>query len=195
MEQTVTARVQVRDIGSLLQKLIGKYSPLQIYCFHKDEKSMKTEGCFVDFRNGGYCNYWLLMVTDGGSRIERAVQDFVNAHYDFGSVTILVHGREGIEKSINDGYLFFANVCGKGKLLYSRPAYINALAAVLPPSIERLEGYRERYAEGMSRAEGFLHGATECLAAKKYTVCAFMLHQAVEQCCHALIGITPGLSM
>ncbi|HKG08661.1 MAG TPA: hypothetical protein VKB19_19480 [Pedobacter sp.] len=123
MEQTLAARGQVRDISYLLQKLVDKYNPLQIYCFHKDEQSKKVEGCFGEFQDNGYCDYWLLMVTEGGSRIESAVQDFVNAHYEFGKVIILAHGREGIERSIKDGYRFFANVYSTGKLLYSREFY------------------------------------------------------------------------
>jgi len=183
MEQILEKHVQVRDINYLLQKVVDKYDPLQIYCFHKDEQSRKVTGCFGDFQDAGHCDYWLLMVTEGGSRIENAVQDFANAHYDF------AHGKEGIYKSINDGYRFFANVYSTGKLLYNRQFAINTLvpySSALSGDKERL---KQRFAEGISRAEGFLHGAIECLGSKKYNVCAFMLHQTVEQCCIALIGL------
>ncbi|HKG08660.1 MAG TPA: HEPN domain-containing protein [Pedobacter sp.] len=55
--------------------------------------------------------------------------------------------------------------------------------------MEHQQRLERRYAEGISRARGFLHGAIECLATKEYNVCAFMLHQAVEQWCIALIGL------
>jgi HEPN domain-containing protein len=189
MEQTVAARTQVRDISYLLQKLIDKYNPLQIYSFHRDEQSKKVEGCFGSVQDSGYCNYWLLMVTEGISRIESAVQDFANAHYEFGKVIILAHGKEGIDRSINDGYRFFSNVYSTGKLLYSREFYIHSLTPLELVSVAHQERLERRYAEGMSRARGFLNGAIECLATKEYNVCAFMLHQAVEQCCIALIGL------
>ena len=189
MEQILEKHVQVRDINYLLQKVVDKYDPLQIYCFHKDEQSRKVAGCFGDFQDAGHCDYWLLIVLEGGSRIENAVQDFANAHYEYGKITILAHGKEGIEKSINDGYRFFANVFSAGDLLYNRQFAINTLviySSALPDHQERL---KHRFDNGISRAEGFLHGAIECLASKKYNVCAFMLHQAVEQCCIALIGL------
>ena len=187
MEQTLEKQIQVRDINYLLQKVVDKYNPLQIYCFHKDEQSRKVSGCFSGFQDAEHCDYWLLMVTEGGSRIENAVQDFVNTHYEFGKITILAHGKEGIARSISDGYRFFANVYNAGKLLYNRQFCVKTY--ILYSSV--LTSYRERsklaFDNGISRAEGFLHGAKECLASKKYNVCAFMLHQAVEQCCIALI--------
>jgi HEPN domain-containing protein len=189
MEQILEKHVQVRDINYLLQKVVDKYDPLQIYCFHKDEQSRRVAGCFGDFQDAGHCDYWLLMVTEGSSRIENAVQDFANAHYEFGKITLLAHGREGIDKSINDGYRFFVNVYSTGKLLYNRKFAVNTLvtySSALPNEQERL---KERFDNGISRAEGFLHGAIECLGSKKYNVSAFMLHQAVEQCCIALIGL------
>lgn len=189
MEQTLEKHVQVKDVNYLLQKVVDKYDPLKIYCFHKDERSRKAAGCFGDFQDTGHCDYWLLMVTEGASRIENVVQDFVNAHYEFGKITILAHGREGIDKSINDGYRFFANVYSTADLLYNRQFAINTLvpySSALPDNQKRS---KHIFAEGISRAEGFLHGATECLSSKKYNVCAFMLHQAVEQCCIALIGL------
>jgi HEPN domain-containing protein len=189
MEQTVAVRTQLRDISYLLQKLIDKYNPLQIHCFHRHEQSKKVEGCFGSVQDSGYCDYWLLMVTEGISRIESAVQDFTNAHYEFGKVIILAHGKEGIDRSINEGYRFFANVFSTGKLLYSREFYIHLLIPLEPVLVAHQERSERRYAEGMSRARGFLHGAIECLATKEYNVCAFMLHQAVEQCCIALIGL------
>lgn len=189
MEQTLEKQIQVRDINYLLKKVVDKYDPMQIYCFHKDQQSRKVSGCFSDFQDAGYCDYWLLMVTEGGSRIENAVQDFVNAHYEIGKITILAHGKEGIDRSISDGYRFFANVYNAGKLLYNRQFCLKTY--ILYSSV--LTSYRERsklaFDNGISRAEGFLHGAKECVASKKYNVCAFMLHQAVEQCCIALVGL------
>src|SRR5687768_9020590 len=120
MEQMLEKHVQIRDINYLLQKIVYKYDPLQIYCFHKDEQSRKVAGCFGDLQDAGHCDYWLLMVTASAARIENAVQDFVSAHYELGKITILAHGKEGIDKSINDGYRFFANVSSTGKLLYNR---------------------------------------------------------------------------
>jgi HEPN domain-containing protein len=189
MEQMLEKRIQVKDINYLLQMVVDKYDPLQIYCFHKDEQSRKVTGCFGDFQDAGHCDYWLLMVIGGASRIENAVQDFANAHYEFGKITILAHGREGIDKSINDGYRFFANVFSNGKLLYNRQFAINTLVSFSSALPHDQEKSKHRFDNGISRAEGFLHGAIECLGSKKYNVCSFMLHQAVEQCCIALIGL------
>lgn len=187
MEQIVQAQVQVRDLKYLLQKLVDKYDPFQVYRFHRDETSRMIEGCFGEQKNNGHCDYWLLIVTDGKSRIENAVQDFVNAHYSLGKATVIAHGRESIEKSISDGFSFFANVFNTGKLLYNKQFVISTPSASTIDRTIKFETAKAIFQEGISRAEGFLHGAVECFENKKYNVSAFMLHQTVEQCCIALI--------
>jgi HEPN domain-containing protein len=188
MEQTLEKCIQIKDIKYLLKKLADKYDPLQIYCFHKEEKSTKTEGCFTERKNTEYCDYWLLMVAESASRIESAVQDFANAHYEFGRITLLAHGKESIEKSIDNGFMFFANVYRYGKLMYNRQLSVTVVVTNYFVSAGYSQTLQQRFGDGISKAEGFLHGAIECLSSRKYNICIFMLHQAVEQCCIALIG-------
>lgn len=91
-------RVRVKDLDYLLHKLIGKYSPLQVFCFHKHIERKDTAGCFTENSEEVLCNYYLLMVTESPLRIEHAVQDFANAHFNQGAVIVLVHGKESIER-------------------------------------------------------------------------------------------------
>lgn len=41
----------------------------------------------------------------------------------------------------------------------------------------------------MPLADGFLMCASECLENEQYGICAFMLHQAVEQACICLVRV------
>lgn len=38
-------------------------------------------------------------------------------------------------------------------------------------------------------AAGFLESAQQCLITENYSLCIYMLHQVVEQCCIGLIGV------
>lgn len=192
MQQTLKPHTQVKDFSYLLQKLVTKYDPLQVYCFHKHQEARTVEGCFGGQINNSYCDYWLLMVTESIARIENSVQDFANAHYETGKVLLLVHGKEGIDKSISEGNRFFALVFSTGKLLYNRKFTSSMMTASYWASIAYNERRKQKFDHGISRAEGFLHGAIECLGNRKYNVCVFMLHQAVEQCCIALIDLYMG---
>jgi len=189
MQQTLKTHIPIKDLSYLLQRLVAKYDPLQIYCFHKHQESRNIEGCFMDQIETNNCDYWLLMVTESISRIESAVQDFANAHYQSGKIIMLVHGKESIDKSITEGNRFFAIVLSAGKLLYNKHFTASMLTAKYSASIGYHERNRQRFDNGISRAEGFLNGAMECFETRKYNICAFMLHQTVEQCCIALIGL------
>jgi len=189
MQRTPEPGLPIKDLSYLLQKLTAKYDPLQVYCFHKHQESRNIEGCFTDQVGNRHCDYCLLMVTESTARIENAVQDFANAHYQSGKITILVHGQESIDKSITEGNRFFAIVLSAGKLLYNRQFTASMLTARYSTSIGYHQRNRQRFDNGISKAEGFLHGAIDCFGNRKYNICAFMLHQAVEQCCIALIGL------
>jgi len=178
----------VKDLEYLIQKLITKYSPLQIFCFHKRVERRALNGCFLAPVEEELCNCYLLMVTESLSRIEHAVQDFANAHYNQGAVIILAHGKESIERSINTGHGFFKQVFKHGQLLYNHDGFfqIRSFAEVFDCVSDEIK--TARFRAGVSRAEGFLLGAQECLANRKFNVAAFMLHQSVEQCCIALVS-------
>ncbi|MES2456995.1 MAG: HEPN domain-containing protein [Bacteroidota bacterium] len=178
----------VKDLEYLIQRLIVKYNPLQVFCFHKRVERRAVNGCFLVPVEEEVCNYYLLMVTESPSRIEHAVQDFANAHYNQGAVIILVHGKESIERSINTGHGFFKQVFKHGQLLYNHDGFfqIRSFSEVTDSLSDEVK--KSRFKEGVSRAEGFLLGAQECLANRKFNVAAFMLHQSVEQCCIALVS-------
>lgn len=188
----INKTTQSKNLEHLINKLVAKYQPLQIYCFHKHLERKEIKGCFREPLVEERCDYWLLMVTESTSRIEHAVQDFSNAHYDQGSITILVHGKESIERSVNNGFTFFQKVYTVGELLYSSGDEQHSDFLTKTPEVFQLSALqqtrRKQLEEGMSRAQGFLDGAKECLSTARYNICAFMLHQAVEQTLIALIG-------
>ncbi|RZK78803.1 MAG: HEPN domain-containing protein [Pedobacter sp.] len=93
----------VKDLSFLLNALIKKYNPVQIFSFKQINDA-----------------YYLLMVTEDPRRIENSVQDFSNAHYNEGVVIILVHGKESVDKAISNGNRFFRSVYQEGKLLYNK---------------------------------------------------------------------------
>jgi len=178
-----------KDLNYLLEKLITKYLPLKIICFHKSIMTKTNIGCFRNTSTVCGYDYWVLMVTQNSARIEHAAQDFANAHYNQGVITILVHGQEAIANAVANGNRFFSRIYDTGQLLYSMDGWLSNTPVRPQPSPQNEFEAEERYKLSISRAQGFIQGAKECLANQNTNVCAFMLHQAVEQCCIALIGL------
>lgn len=128
-------------------------------------------------------------VTESNTRIDHEVQDFSNSHYRKGSVTILCHGEEAILEAIQDNNRFFISIYGTAQLLYSKDGLTQFdFDMQFIPTDSAIKA-KEYLSHRMPLAEGFLQGAGECLNHQQFTVCVFLLHQVVEQCCIALINV------
>ncbi|HKG08570.1 MAG TPA: HEPN domain-containing protein [Pedobacter sp.] len=159
-----------KEFLTLLEKLIFRFQPLQLFCFHQIGNDL-----------------FLLMVTDSVSRIEHTVQDFANAHYRPGRVVILVHGKQSIENSLAAGNGFFKNACQPFNLRYSSgDDLILDLECDAMSSIPELKAGFERRS---ALTQGFFASAKDCFMRGQYNLSVFLLHQTVEQCCIGLIGL------
>ena len=173
----------------LILSLAKKFDPLQIICFSRRFSSAEISGCFIGESLVQSGHYALLMVTESQIRFDHEVQDYVNAHYKQGTVTILCHSKASIEEAIKANSRFFIGVYTSGELLYSQ----NGLPEFdFEPSfipLDVAECAQKHFTHRLPLAEGFLHGAVQCLLKDQHKVCVFMLHQAMEQACIALIRV------
>ena len=178
-----------KDFSYFLEKLVDKFQPLYVFCFAKHVESSEKISCFAVASHSYSCDYHLLMVSEKSTRIEHTVQDFANAHYDEGKITILVHGKESIDKAIGSNNRFFITVYKTAEPLYSwnsvPPLVHDADFDVVAADTRTRKFFEHR----ISLAQGFIDCAMECMAKGQHNLCVFNLHQVVEQCCIALIGV------
>ena len=170
-----------------VESLVLKFKPLQIFCFSKETVLEEVQSCFNDEKLKQRCNYCLLLVTESTNRIDYEVQDFSNAHYKLGNVTILCHAKETIEEAFKANSRFFITVCNEGKLVYGHDGLTNFYVPAHFIPTQAGEKALKHFSYRIPLAEGFLIGAGECLNKGQYSVCVFMLHQVVEQVCIGLI--------
>lgn len=172
-----------------IQRLAQKFEPLQIFSFSKNTTMQNTQGCFNENPVYFKYDYCLLVVTETATRIDYEMQDFANTYYRHGTITVICHGRQSVMDAVQHNSRFFISVLTTGKLLYSndglldgdlKPSYIPTRGAV-----KALKHYNHR----MPLADGFLMCASECLEKEQFGICAFMLHQAVEQACICLVRV------
>ncbi|SDL19888.1 HEPN domain-containing protein [Pedobacter sp. ok626] len=172
-----------------IHQLVQKFKPLQIFSFFKHAYSQDDEGCFKEKSDTFHCNYCLLLVTESNTRIDHEVQDFTNGNYKQGVITILCHAKEAIEEAIIANNRFFITVCSTAKLIYSHNGLTTFDFSNRFIPTEAAIKARKHFDHRMTLADGFLTGAHECIITEQHNVCAFMLHQAVEQTCIALIRV------
>ena len=186
------ANDQAHYFKTFIEALVDKFQPLQILCLSQNISTEESKSCFKKHGFDHSSHYCLLMVTESITRVDHQVQDFSNNYFRKGTVTIICHGKDTIADAIKANSRFFIKVYSSANLLYTSDGYSNY-------------GYHRQYIPGeagvkaskhynhrISLAEGFLQGAGECLGQQQFTVCTFLLHQVVEQCCIALIRVTLG---
>lgn len=171
-----------------IHQLAQKFEPLQIFNFSQNSSTYNSKGCFNDH---GYfkCDYCLLIVTETATRVDYEMQDFANTNYQHGAITIICHGRQSIIEAVKQNSRFFISVLTYGKQLYNKDGLfdIDREYVFIPTkgAIKALKHYEHR----IPIADGFLMCAFECLVKEQFGICAFMLHQAVEQACICLVRV------
>jgi HEPN domain-containing protein len=172
-----------------IHRLAQKFEPLQIFSFSQNSCTHNSQGCFND--NQGYFkfDYCLLVVTETATRIDYEMQDFANTNYRQGTITIISHGKQSVIDAVQQNSRFFIGVLTYGKLLYSKDGLLDG--DPMPPFIPTKGAIKaiRHYEHRIPLAGGFLMCASECLEKEQFGICAFMLHQAVEQTCICLVRV------
>jgi uncharacterized protein len=190
MEPKLSLEVeQAVHFKAFIQRLAQKFEPLQIFSFSQNSYAYHSQGCFNNNQSQFRCDYCLLAITKTATRIDYEMQDFANAFYQYGSITVIGHSRQSVMEAVQQNSRFFISVLHYGKLLYSKDGLLNK--DPVPPfipikgAIKALKHYEHR----IPLADGFLMCASECLEKGKFGICVFMLHQAVEQTCICMVRV------
>lgn len=188
-QSPLSGQYQSEHFSAFIKELVDKFKPLQIYCFGKTVELTNKKGCFITDSVQENYQYFLLMVTESVTRIEHEVQDYANNHFPYGTVTILAHGKETIEEAIKANNRFFITVYNTADMIYSQDGMVQPVQVASFIPTQAAVKAKKHYHHRMLLASGFLESAKECQRKELYQLSVFMLHQAVEQCCIALIRV------
>lgn len=180
---------QQERFPNFVKELAERFTALHILKFGEISSSKRTCSSFLLEQNTTKFHYHLLMVIEGTTRIEHAVQDYVNSRFNHAKITILVHSHESVQTAIKANNRFFINVFNTSIQLYSHDGTLNMFPKYALDKRLSLEKAQKHLYHRIPMAQGFLDGAGECYRKEKFNVCVFMLHQAVEQSCIAMIRV------
>lgn len=177
-------------VNNLVTSIVNRFNPCAVICFgarlqHPPRYTLFAAPCT------NTCHIDLLVVSSSTDRHEHQVQDFCNAHFHDGTVTVICHSNKAIEAALVHGHSFFINVITWGLLLYTKETWItnhHETTNQYNMSVKR----QSYFHGGMSVANGFYFSAQERFINGDYRLCSFMLHQVVEQACIALIRLYTG---
>ncbi|RZK69972.1 MAG: HEPN domain-containing protein [Pedobacter sp.] len=182
---------QLIHLTAFVTKLAERFQPLHIYSFGYNSTSTTSNGCFTTEESRQEHQHFLFVITETNTRIDHEVQEFANAHFKEGTITVICHGILNVTEGIHSSHRFFRMILFWGQALYSNGA--------LPPKftfndednhykVESVKHYHQREA----LAVGFLKAAQLSLKEANYAVSVFLMHQCVEQCTIMLIQVYTG---
>ncbi|RZJ78092.1 MAG: HEPN domain-containing protein [Flavobacterium sp.] len=177
---------------AFLEKLVAQFKPLQVYQYAQLGQQWQTESVFCNPQQKEEEIYYLLIVTEGSTRIENGIQDFANQHYTEGKVVVQAHGAEALKQNLAQSNYYFATVLNQGQLLYSNNGVLCLEEMTNLQPEKRLAQAKLHWKHRGKMANGFLLAADRALEEDHEAVCLFLLHQVIEQACIGLIWVFMG---
>lgn len=177
---------------AFLEKLVAQFKPLQVYQYAQLGQQRQVASSFCAAEQQEETIFYLLVITEGSTRIENGIQDFANQHYAEGKVVVQAHGAAALNQNISQSNYYFAKVLNQGQLLYSANGVLCLEEVPTPRPEKRLAQAKLHWKHRGKMANGFLLAASIALEKDHETVCLFLLHQVIEQACIGLIWVFMG---
>jgi len=181
---------QAEDHLQQIVSLLSQQEEIEkIICFGNRASGEILMSCFATPSAQLTVHYFLLVITNGNERREHLLQDYVNAHFKGGKITLLSHRKETVENALKAGKPFFHLVYRHGKLLYATDGLLNHSSIGFTVPLSDTEQLRREYLIGYTLSKGFLRSAEDAWEKEDLRIAMFLLHQAMEQACNMLIGV------
>jgi len=178
--------------NAILSQLIKHFKPLKIYLYAELNKQELCNSVFATTASVAQDIYYLLVITQGSTRIENGIQEFINSHYKEAVMMVLAHGVETLQKNTAYCNPFFSAVFNNGLLLYSADGIMyNSERPVVKPE-KRLAEAMSQWCHRCEMAVGFKRSITQVMDDGYYNVAVFLMHQVVEQACIGMIWVFMG---
>jgi HEPN domain-containing protein len=190
-------RSQQQLLAELVPKIIGAVDPEKIICYGIRSVHYQDWGCFLDrggVKENTRLSLDLLIITSAAKgQNEQDVSQTAEHHCKaLADVRCVTHKIHSVNDGLANGNPFYHSLYHKGIILYDAGQTALLNRGSLEKCIQEqhvLEGIWSRW---YGLAVNFYKGAVDSLDYNRPDLTAFMLHQAVEHTCGALIRVFTG---
>lgn len=168
-----------------ISRVADAVKPEAIICYGSRKTNREAWSAFSHSPElGSYVHYDILIITRSGERCkDHEVFDKVNQlNSEAIRLIPVVHPLKAVQEAIQKGSRFFTIVCRKGALVYGE-----AKPEVGFESVETCPYDQSHWIHHFGLAKQFLCGAEHYLCGAQPSLSVFMLHQATEHACIAII--------
>ena len=191
------SKPQQERLAELIQQIARAVQPEKIICYGIRISQYREWSCFLDTvgcKENVYLSFDLLILSPTDEkRAEHDISQIAEQKCQSPlAISCITHKIHAVNHALTSGSPFFCSLYHKGILLYD--AGVTSLSDPGNPEKGALKKYiAEAYwSRWYGLAQQFLKGAAESLSYGRPALTVFMLHQAVEHTCIALIRVFTG---
>lgn len=181
---------QNKELQEIAKALNIQYKIEKIICFAALSSLNTHDTVFATPQAGSTNIYYLLVMTTEVTRIEHTMQDYISKL--FPGAFVIAHGLETVMNLVYKYDTFFLNTCMNGALIYTSDGFTMIPEYDEAKAEKAVSKDKEAFKRIYKLASGFLESAFICLENNFDDNVIFLLHQAVEQGCRALIRLFTG---
>jgi HEPN domain-containing protein len=176
-------------LAFIIANIVKAIDPEKVICYGTRTRLAQTWSCFSSSpASTTHTDHDLLIVTKPGDRRKASeILDTIDK-YSTGEIRIVatVHALCAVNEALLLGREFFSAIYFNGEMLYDASGVPLAIPA-MRESVERLAEVQAHWHRHFGLARKFLDGALYYLNDDSGPLVVFMLHQAMEQTCIAVL--------
>ena len=188
---------QIKQLAGLVEKIVSSIAPEKIICYGSRTQITQDWGLFLvgqDFMKGIDTYYDLVVITGAEEkRLDHEIVQLIEQQSKgIAAVTSIVHKLSFVNAAIAEDSPFFIDLYHKGILLYDG----NGDKLTIPPArayqSAAIDKVKTHWSKEYGLAQHFFNTASFSLSSGWPVLTGFLLHQAVEHTCIAMIRAVTG---
>lgn len=188
---------EIKLLAQLVQKIVSAVAPDKIICYGSRTNIMQDWSCFLtgeDHQEDISTRFDLLILTHATEK--RPDYDIIQLIEQecppVGTVTCIVHKLSSVNDALAEGSRFFTGLYHKGVLLYDGTGIPLVTPPELPDTSAVISKIKAYWDKEYSLAQHFFNVASHSISSGWSVLAVFLLHQAAEHTCKALIRVFTG---
>lgn len=185
---------QEQALKQLISAVVTAIAPEKIICYGTRTWRTHTWSIVDPVLNSVMnTDYDLLIITKPGTkRREHEILDIVTQYSTLETrIVAIVHSLCAVNEALDRGRSFFVNICKNGILVHDSSG-IPLVTPSVCDNVEHLADIKAQWDHHFGLAENFLEGASYYIASGNAELAVFMLHQATEHSCIAIVNARLG---
>ncbi len=186
--------MEQRKLREAIAYITKEADPVSILCYGLSRQQTRSTRCFAKSVLSTHCQLDLLVVCRDDQHVTE--HDIAHAISDSQfECLVSICSEADMQRMLQEGNEFMTIVFREGAVLYHTGTRLPTRANTYPAREELLTMTKDLWHRWYNTASGFMDCASFCIAEANFGMAAFMIHQAIEHTCKAMLRVLMGFNL